>query len=291
MAVLASTPKAPRPLTPTRVALERFSENPAAMLGLLFLGILVVLALLANVFSPYNPDAESGETFQPPSAEHWMGTDNVARDVFSRFLRGVRVSLMVGLVAATLSSLAGIVIGAVAGYVGGTVEALLMRAADIVLTIPMLVLGLALAVILGGSIVNIILIIAFLSWPTSARLVRSEFLSLREREFVQAAVAVGSSTGWIVFSEILPNAAPAILVNWSYEVGRAIILEAGLSFLGLGDVTAGSWGIMLQDAQRFLAQAWWLSVFPGLGIAVSVLSANLVGEGLNDALNPKSQTR
>jgi peptide/nickel transport system permease protein len=147
------------------------------------------------------------------------------------------------------------------------------------------------AAFLGRSITNIIFIIAFLSWPSSARLVRSEFLSLREREFVQAATAVGSSTLWIIFQEILPNAIPPLMVNWSLEVGRAIVIEAGLSFLGMGDSNAGSWGMMLQDAQRFLRQGWWLSVFPGLGIALSALSANLIGEGLNDALNPKLESR
>jgi peptide/nickel transport system permease protein len=149
----------------------------------------------------------------------------------------------------------------------------------------------AMAAIVGPSIVNIILIIALLSWPSTARLVRGEFLSIREREYVRAARAVGSSPGWIVFREILPNVLPVILVAWSFAVGSAIIVEAGLSFLGLGDIQAGSWGMMLFDAQRFLRDAWWMAVFPGLGIALAVLSANLVGEALNDAFNPKLRVR
>jgi peptide/nickel transport system permease protein len=166
-----------------------------------------------------------------------------------------------------------------------------MRATDIILTIPLIVLGLVVAAFFGGSLINIILIIALLSWPRSARLIRSEILRLRESDFVMAAVAVGSSTPWIIVWEVLPNALPIVIVNWSQEVGRSILLEASLSFLGMGDPSVGSWGTMLQDAQRFMRESWWLSVFPGLGIALSTFSANLLGEGLNEAFNPKLHDR
>jgi peptide/nickel transport system permease protein len=273
------------------LAWRHFRGNRAAMFGLAVVLVSLFLALFGQLISPYNPDVDTGSRLHGPSAQHWMGTDHLARDVFSRFVAGTRISLMVGLSAATLATHIGVLIGAATGYLGGWVDGVLMRAADIVLTIPGLVLGLAMAAILGASILNVILIISFLSWPHIARLVRSEFLSIREREYVRAAVAMGSSSWWIVFREILPNALPVVFVNWSYEVGRAIIVEAGLSFLGLGDVAAGSWGIMLSDAQTLLRQAWWMSVFPGLGIALSVLAANLIGEGLNDAFNPKSEGR
>ena len=220
----------------------------------------------------------------------WEPID-LARDIFARFVAGARISLLVGVSAASISTVVGVLVGACAGYLGGRIEALLMRLTDVVLTIPSLVLGIALAAFLGPSIVNIIVIISLLSWPSIARLVRSEFLTIREREYVRASVAMGSTTAWIIFREILPNALPLVFVAWSYEVGRAIIVEAGLSFLGLGDVRAGSWGIMLNDAQGFLRQAWWMSVFAGVGIALSVLAANLIGEGLNDALNPKLRGR
>lgn len=270
---------------------RRFAENRTAMFGALVLLALIVIAVLADRLVPYNPQTSAGQPLLAPSADHWMGTDNFGRDGFSRFIFGVRTSLIVGFGAATLSSIIGILIGAIAGFVGGWVDSVLMRLADVLLTIPLLVLGLVMAAFLGGSIVNIIIIIGLLTWPRSARLVRSSFLSLREREFVQAAHAVGSSTWWIVFREVLPNALPPAIVNWSLEVGLAIVTEAGLSFLGLGDPEAGSWGTMLQDAQRFLRSAWWMSVFPGFGIALTALSANLVGEGLNDALNPKFEDR
>jgi peptide/nickel transport system permease protein len=274
--------------TPTsNVVWERFAANPAALFGLGVVILFVCLGLFAGTLAPNNPNMSAGDTFLAPGPGLWMGTDNLGRDVFSRFLMGVRVSLVVGIGAASLSTVVGILVGALAGYLGGWVDVVLMRVADIFLTIPLIVLGLVLAAFFGGSIVNIILIIAFLSWPRSARLVRGEFLALRSREFVQAAVATGSSTLWIVFREILPNALPPVLVDWSLDVGRAVVVEAGISFLGMGDPSAISWGMMLQDAQRFLRQAWWLSVFPGLGIALLALSANLIGEGLNDALNPK----
>jgi peptide/nickel transport system permease protein len=272
-------------------AWEAFSHNGSAMFGLAILVGAIVIALFGPNLVPFGPQDDSGVVLQPPGGDHWMGTDHLARDVFSRWVAGVRVSLLVGLSAATIATIIGVLVGATAGYLGGPVEAGLMRTTDIALTIPSLVLGIALAAFLGPSVLNIVVIIALLTWPAVARLVRSEFLSIREREFVRASVAVGSSTAWIVFREILPNAIPVVIVAWSYEVGRAIIVEAGLSFLGLGDVAAGSWGIMLDDAQRFLRQAWWMSVFPGLGIALVVLPANLVGEGLNDALNPKLRSR
>ena len=272
-------------------AADHFFRNPASIFGLGVMVVSLILALFGQWIAPFDPHADSGQVMGAPSAAHLMGTDHLARDILSRFIAGTRISLMVGLTAASAAVLTGVLIGATAGYLGGWIDGALMRLADVVLTIPTLILGMALAAILGPSIVNIIIIISALSWPNMARLVRSEFLSIREREYVRAAVVTGSSGWWIVFREILPNVLPLILVNWSYEVGRAIITEAGLSFLGLGDVQAGSWGIMLFDAQRFLRDAWWMSVFPGLGIALSVLAANLLGEGLNDAFNPKLRGR
>lgn len=271
--------------------MQGFASNPAGLLGLIIILASIVLAVFGPMLTPYGPGEDVGVVFSPPSLAHPMGTDHLARDVFSRFLTGTRVSLLVGLSAATLATAIGLLIGAAAGYLGGRADGLLMRLVDIVLTIPLLILGMALAAIVGPSIINIVLIIALLAWPSTARLVRGEFLRIREREYIRAAEAVGSSSGWIVFREILPNVLPVILVAWSFEVGAAIIVEAGLSFLGLGDIQAGSWGIMLQDAQRFLRDAWWMAVFPGLGIALAVLSANLVGEALNDAFDPKQRVR
>ena len=272
-------------------AWRQFRSNPAGLLGVAIILASVILAVVGPLVTPYTPSQDVGVVFAPPSLDHPMGTDHLARDVFSRFIVGTRVSLLVGLSAATLATAIGLLVGAAAGFLGGKTDSVLMRLVDIVLTIPLLILGMALAAIVGPSIVNIVLIIALLAWPSTARLVRSEFLTIREREYVRAAEAVGSSSWWIVFREILPNVAPVILVAWSFEVGAAIIVEAGLSFLGLGDIQAGSWGIMLHDAQRFLRDAWWMAVFPGLGIALAVLAANLVGEALNDAFDPKLRIR
>jgi peptide/nickel transport system permease protein len=274
-----------------KIAWHSLYTNPTAMAGIVIFIILVTLALFGSRLTPYSPNEAAGNTFLSPRIGYWMGTDNLGRDEFTRFLQGVKVSLIVGIGAASFSIIIGVIIGSIAGYIGGWVDVICMRLADIFLTIPMIVLGLVIAAFFGKSIIHIIVIIGILSWPSTARLVRSEFLKLRESEFVQAAVAIGSSNLFIVFREILPNAFPTVLVNWSLEVGRAIVLEAGLSYLGVGDPSGGSWGMMLQDAQRFLRQGWWLSVFPGVGIAISALSANFIGEGLNDALNPKLISR
>lgn len=273
------------------IAWERFRSSPAGIASAFVLAALLFMAIFGNLLLAHSPHASVGKAFQPPSFQFLMGTDQLSRDVLSRWVAGVRISMMIGMGAASLSLVIGVIVGAIAGFMGGVVDAILMRIADIVLTIPMIVLGMALAAFLGASVTNMIIIIAALSWPRSTRVVRSEFLTIRERDFVLAAEGVGSSKLWIIFREVLPNVIPTILVNWSYEVGRAIIMEASLSFLGMGDPEAGSWGIMLQDAQRFLRRAWWMSVFPGLGIAITVISANVLGEALNDAFNPKLQER
>ena len=247
--------------------IQQFASNPAGVLGVVIILSAVALAIVGPLMTPYAPSQDTGLVFAPPSLAHPMGTDHLARDVFSHFVVGTRASLLVGLSAATLATAIGLLLGAAAGFLGGKTDSVLMR------------------------LVDIVLIIALLAWPSTARLVRGEFLSIREREYIRAAESVGSSSWWIVFREILPNVLPVILVAWSFEVGAAVIVEAGLSFLGLGDIQAGSWGIMLHDAQRFLRDAWWMAVFPGLGIALVVLAANLVGEALTDAVDPKLRVR
>jgi peptide/nickel transport system permease protein len=216
-----------------------------------------------------------------------MGTDDVGRDIYSGVLHGAKVSIIVGLLCAITATGFGIIIGGTAGYRGGRVDDLLMRLTDFFLTIPRFFLVLILGALFGNSINNIILVIAALSWPPIARLVRSEFLSFREQEFVEAARSLGLKDFWIVFGEILPNALPPAIVSGSLLVARAILTEAGLSFLGLGDPNLISWGTQLFNAQRILRQAWWAAFFPGMAIFLTVLSSNLIGDGLNDVLNPK----
>jgi len=209
--------------------------------------------------------------------------------VFSRFLWGARVSLFVGFSAAVAASVLGVLVGAFAGYCGGWIDNLLMRIAELFMVIPRFFLALLLVALFGANIWNIIIAIGILSWPHPARIVRSEFLSQRQRYFVDAARMQGASTLKLIFSEILPNVTGVIIVNTSLMVGQAMLMEAGLSYIGVGDPTTVSWGMMLYDAQGALSQAWWMSVFPGLGIFFSVLTLNIVGDGLNDVLNPRTE--
>ncbi|OFX14875.1 MAG: ABC transporter permease, partial [Armatimonadetes bacterium RBG_19FT_COMBO_69_19] len=209
------------------------------------------------------------------------------RDIWTGVLFGARVSLTVGVLAATTSALIGTAIGSIAGYYGGGVDNVLMRGTEFFLVIPSFLLALILVAVSGPSIWNVILTIGLLGWPSTARLIRAEFLSLKQREFVMAAHAVGAGTARIVFRQILPNAAPPAVVMTSLGVASAILVEAGLSFLGLGDPNLFSWGLMLRNSREFLRIAWWMPTFPGLAIFLTVLSVNLVGDGLNDALNPR----
>lgn len=227
----------------------------------------------------------------PPGRAHLFGTDDLGRDIWTGVLHGARVSLLVGVLAAATSALIGVLVGSVAGFYGGRLGDVLMRATEFFLVIPTFLLALVLVAVSRPSIWNIIFTLGILGWPSTARLARAEFLSLREREFVMAARAMGVYPVRILFRHILPNAAPPLIVNSSLGVATAILVEAGLSFLGLGDPNLFSWGLMLRNSREFLRMAWWMPTFPGLAIFVTVLSLNLVGDGLNDALNPRLRQR
>lgn len=251
---------------------------------------LLLLAAFGPALAPYDPEAIGiGPNFAAPSRAHWMGTDNLGRDVLSRVLGGCRISLTVGVVAAIASTLIGLLVGVVSGYFGGLLDDLLMRVTEVFQTIPRFFLAMVAVAFFGANIWNIVFAIAILSWPVTARLARAEFMTLRAREFVDAARVLGVGTPSIIVIEILPNAAGPVIVNGTLQVAQALLLEAGLSYLGLGDPNSVSWGLMLYQAQPVLRDAWWMAVFPGLGIFVSVLSLNLVGDALNDALNPRLQ--
>jgi peptide/nickel transport system permease protein len=269
-----------------------FRRNQLGLAGLGIILVFAVLAIFSAVIAPYSAQATGvGTSFAAPDLEHLMGTDNLGRDVFSRFLRGCRISLLVGLSAALASTVIGLLVGMTAGYFGGRLGNILMRLTELFQTIPRFFLAMVAVALFGGSIWNIIFAIAILSWPVTARLARAEYLSLRNREFVDAARVVGVSTFSILVIELLPNAAGPVIVNGSLQVAQAILLEAGLSYLGLGDPGNASWGVMLYEAQPALRDAWWMSVFPGLGIFLVVLGLNFLGDAINDTLSPRAHER
>ncbi|RPJ57032.1 MAG: ABC transporter permease [Dehalococcoidia bacterium] len=271
---------------------KRFLRHKLAMLGLIILLILIILAVFAPQLSQYDPYALNLRARSaPPSWEHPFGTDGTGRDIWARILYGGRVSLSVGLVAVSIAAVIGIVIGSLAGFYSGKTDMVLMRFTDMIMTFPRLVIIITMAAVLGPSIYNTMLIIGILSWTAIARLVRGEFLSLRKKEFVEAAYCIGTPSRTIIFRHILPNTVSSITVAITLGVASAILTEASLSFLGLGvQAPIPSWGNMLHDAQTLsiLEGQPWMWLPPGVMIALAVLSINFVGDGLRDALDPRS---
>lgn len=267
--------------------------NPLAKAGALIILNVFVLAMLAPFIAPYDPDEINVKAILlAPSAQHWMGTDGLGRDVLSRMLFGGQISLLVGLVAVGISTAIGIVLGALAGFYRGWVDTLIMRLVDIMLSIPSFFLILAVIAFLTPSIVNIMIVIGLTSWMSVTRLVRAEFLSLREREFVMASRTLGAKDMRLIFTHLLPNSLTPIIVSSVLGVASAVLMESGLSFLGLGvQPPQASWGNILTDGKEYIQFAWWLSLFPGLAILVTVLGYNLLGEGLRDALDPRSASK
>ena len=270
---------------------RRFSRNRAALAGLIVLGIIALLALFAPLLAGYDPTSISRDRLQAPSLAHLFGTDNVGKDVLAGVLYGARVSLAVGLLAGLVSLTLGVLIGSLAGYYGGWIDSTLMRISEFFQIIPRFFLAILIVALLGGGLEKTILVIGGLSWPAVARIIRAQFLSLREREMVEAARAIGFSDWHIIVKEVLPNAIPPAIVQGTLDVSEAILLEAGLSFFGLSNPDAASWGEMLNRAQPFLRTAWWMAMFPGVAIFVTVLTFNLIGDGLNDMLDPDMKER
>jgi len=265
----------------------QFKKNRVAVAGAVVIAFMVLLAIIGPAIAPYSPYAFVGPAMQPPSPQFWMGTDDLGRDVLSRFIYGTRISMIVGFLAAATSVILGITLGAVSGYFGGLVDQVLMRTAELFQVLPQFFLALVLVALFGSSYVIIILVIGLLSWPSVARLARSEFLTLRERDYVLSVKALGLGVGRVIFFEILPNAAPALIVAATLQFSLAILLEASLSFIGLGDASYPSWGQMLNGAQQVFRRAWWVAFFPGLGVFLTVAAFNVVGDGLNDMQNPR----
>ncbi|MGD0919158.1 MAG: oligopeptide ABC transporter permease [Thermodesulfobacteriota bacterium] len=270
-----------------------FKRNRLAVGGLVIIVITFLIAGLASFLSPYDPGkTEVSMKLNPPSFQHFLGTDQLGRDVFSRMLYGSRVSLSVGFVAVAISIGIGIFVGAISGYYGRWIDAVLMRFVDIMLCFPSFFLILTVVALLGPSLFKVMVVIGITSWMGTSRFVRAEFLSLRERDFTQAAKALGVKDHRIIFRHILPNALAPVFVTATLDVATAILVEAGLSFLGFGvQPPAPSWGNILTEGRTYIFDAWWLTVFPGLAILITVLSFNLLGEGLRDALDPRLRGR
>jgi len=272
---------------------RHFKKNRLGVGGLVIIVIVFFIAIFAPFLSLYDPGkTDVSLKLKTPSFQHYLGTDQLGRDVFSRMLYGSQISLSVGFVAVGISILIGILVGAMAGYKGGWVDSLLMRFVDIMLSFPSFFLILTVVAILRPNIYNVMIVIGITSWEGTARFVRAEFLSLRERDYVQAARALGVKDRRIIFRHILPNALAPVFVTASLGVASAILIEAGLSFLGFGvQPPAPSWGNILTEGRTYIFDAWWLTVFPGLAILITVLSFNLFGEGLRDALDPRLRGR
>ena len=276
-------------------ALRGIAGSTAARVGLFLVILLSLTALFTPILAPYDPRAQTEivvNRHAPPSGDHLLGTDRFARDVFSRVLYGARISLGISLASVALAISVGTLVGAVAGYFGGRLDAVLMRGVDMLMAFPRLVLLLALAAVFSPSVLLLVLVLGLTGWMGISRLVRGQVLALRERPFVEAGRALGFSPARILFHHILPNTIGPIIVAAALGVGDTILMEAGLSFLGLGvQPPTPSWGNMISDGRDVLLSAWWVATFPGLAVVATVIGFNLLGEGLRDLFDPRTRTR
>lgn len=270
---------------------RRMRRNRLAMFGLVIVSILIIVAIFANQIADYNTVAIKQnvvERLQGPSAEHWAGTDEFGRDIFARLVHGARISLLVGVVAVCIALVTGGILGAIAGYFGGTVDNVIMRIMDIFLSIPILLLAIMIVAALGSSMLNLMIAIGLASMPTFARIVRASVLSVKDQEFVEAARAIGAKHNHIILRHIMPNCLSPIIVQATLRVATAILSTASLSFISLGiQAPAPEWGAMLASGRAYIRDAPHIVIIPGLLIMITILSLNLLGDGLRDALDPK----
>jgi peptide/nickel transport system permease protein len=280
-----------KPDTLKKIIYRKFIKNKLAAIGSVLLAIIVAAAVLAPLLTPYQPETiDVLNKLAPPSSEHFLGTDTLGRDTFTRLLYGARISLLVGFASMAGSIFIGTVVGAVAGYYGGRADAWIMRVIDVIIAFPQIFLLITLVTIFNPGVDKLIVAFALFGWTGTARLVRGEFLSLRSREFVLAARTIGVKSHKIIFSHLLPNAMGPIIVSATLMVSNVILAESALSYLGLGvQPPTASWGNMLQDAQNItiMMNAWWYPLFPGILILLTVLAFNFIGDGLRDAFDPK----
>ncbi len=271
-----------------RELLARLAGTRYGGVGLLIMAVLVLLAVFAPVLAPYGPRQQVGVSLLPPSRDFLMGTDNIGRDMFSLVLISTRASLLIGVTAALAALLVGGTVGMLAGYWRGTTEAVLMRLAELFQILPVIVVVLFAIALFGSSFWLLIGAVALAIWPLEARLIYGQFVNLRQREFVAAAIVADMPARHIVLREILPNALPPVIVQVALDASLAILIESGLGFLGLSDANMVSWGQLLFPAQTYLQTAWWMSVFPGLAICIAVIGLNLLADGLNEVVNPRA---
>ncbi len=273
-------------------ALRMFARNPSAIGGMVLLASVLAVALLGPWLMPADPFEIAAAPLTPPfSAEAWLGTDYLGRDVLTTLIHGGRATLLVGVVAALLSVVIGITLGAMAGYYGGRVDSALMRVTEFFQVLPALLFAMVVVTLFSPTLVTVTLAIGIVSWTGTARLTRAEFMKVRGLEFVRAERAIGARDARIIWKVILPNAFPPLVVSATLAVGAAILFEAGLSFLGLGDPNQMSWGLMIGSSRQYVLTSWWAVAFPGVAIFITVLAVSLIGDGLNDALNPKLRER
>lgn len=268
---------------------RRLRLNHSGTFGLVLVALVVAVAALAPWLSPYGPyTSDLVRSLQPPSREHWMGTDQLGRDLLTRILYGARVSLAIGLVTVGISGIIGLIVGLVSGYLGGAVDVILMRIVDVWLSFPFILLALTVNAILGIGLQNIILTLIITGWVVYARLVRGEVLVLKTQEYVEAARALGGHELWIIMRHLLPNLWTPIIILSSLQVAQFIVAEAAISFLGFGvQPPMASWGNMLNEGKTYIYNAWWMTTFPGLALVLTALGVNLVGDWLRDTLDPR----
>jgi peptide/nickel transport system permease protein len=271
-----------------RYTYSKILKNPLGVVGLVIVILTIFLAIFADVIAPYSPYQQNiTESLNPPSVQHWLGQDDLGRDILSRIIFGARISLLVGFITVSVSAILGSVIGAIAGYFGGWIDEVLMRITDILLAFPGILLAIAIMAILGPSLNNVIIALCIVGWKSYARLVRGEILKEKEKEYIQATKALGYSHFRIISFHLIPNTLNPVLVMATLGVASMIISEAGLSFLGLGtQPPIPSWGGMLSEGRQYLLQAYQLTTFPGLAIMILVLGFSFLGDALRDALDP-----
>ena len=278
-------------VSPTLAALRQFGRSPAGVIGLVVLLAIILITLFGPMVYGIDPLDLAGAPFTPPGADAWLGTDYLGRDILAGLIYGGRATLTVGGVAAIITIVIGVTVGAVSGFFGGAIDTALVKLTEFFQILPPLLFAMVLVTLFGQTLTTITIAIGVVSWPTAARLTRAEFLRLRNLDFVKASRAAGAGNGHLILRVVLPNALPPIIVSATLAIGVAILFEGGLSFLGLGDPNTMSWGLMIGQNRNYVLDGWWTVTFPGAAIFIAVLAISLIGDGINDAINPRLRKR